>query len=140
MPASAWYLCLPLRKLPFFLVLLVHTCICVNARSSGCTLMTEKQEQRRALEALYNSTNGSNWWYNHGWLRALVPYCDWTGIHCGGVDPCDVTRLDLPATNLHGLLRGELSAMTALQELDLTNNPLLSGIPPKEWSAMSNLQ
>ena len=33
--------------------------------------------ERDALIALYNSTDGANWWDNTGWLGAPGTECDW---------------------------------------------------------------
>jgi len=42
-------------------------------------------EERAALIALYNATDGANWNDNSGWqLATLDTECTWTGITCAG--------------------------------------------------------
>ena len=40
------------------------------------------QEERDALIALYNSTDGANWKDNTGWMGEAGTECDWKGVTC----------------------------------------------------------
>ena len=53
-----------------------------------------------ALESLYNSTAGPQWFERAGWLVTTTP-CSWYGVTCQGGH---VTTLDLQDNNLTGNL------------------------------------
>lgn len=112
-----------------------------------------------ALVDLYQSTNGTKWHNNSGWLNA-PNLCEWYGLICDedglliGIDLHD-NRLQgtLPNSlgnlkNLHllGLWENQLSGtipssignLTALSILDLSNNSL-TGPLPTEMKKLSNL-
>ena len=93
-----------------------------------------------ALEALYNSTNGVNWYRNEGWLD--IPPCDWYGMTCSTEH---VTRLSLyrglfRGNNLVGSIPPELRDLASLEELWLVFNPYLNGHIPPELGNLSNLR
>jgi hypothetical protein len=79
----------------------------------------------RALEALYNSTNGASWTNRTGWMTTLTP-CSWYGVTCGGAH---VTKLWLFSNNLAGSIPESLGSLSNLQELKLSGNQLTGGIP-----------
>ncbi len=78
-----------------------------------------------ALVALYNSTDGSNW-YNAWDLD--TPVADWYGVT---VADGRVTGLDLFNNNLSGPIPTEIGDLTGLTYLSLTDNPLTGSIP--DW-------
>jgi M6 family metalloprotease-like protein len=78
-----------------------------------------------ALEALYASTAGPNWFDNTGWLDTNTP-CEWYGVLCYSGR---VSDLWLDYNNLTGTLPAQIGALTGLQTLDLTGNNLISPIP-----------
>ncbi len=84
-------------------------------------------QERSALEDLYTSTGGPQWFDASGWLEDADP-CQWFGVTCdAGGD--HVTGLALPLSNMRGELPGSLGNLTALQVLDLADNWLVGGIP-----------
>jgi len=86
-----------------------------------------------ALVALYNSTDGDNWYYNDNWLTGSVK--DWYGVT---VSNGYVTYLELAANNLTGFIPPELGNLTNLNQLIIYGNPLTGSIP-KELGNLSNL-
>lgn len=79
----------------------------------------------QALEALYNSTAGAQWFDKTGWLVTTTP-CSWYGVAC---QSGHVTTLDLQDNNLAGSLPAQLSALASLQRLLLLRNELTGAIP-----------
>ena len=63
------------------------------------------ESERNALIALYNSTDGSNWDNNDGWLGSAGTECRWHGITC--------------------------SAGTSVWDIRLSENSLTGSIPPE---------
>ena len=82
-------------------------------------------EQRAALVALYEATNGANWTNKTNWLTE-EPLSTWHGITTGGSGL--VTELRLSANLLVGAVP-DFSALTNLTRLDLNTNQLSGPIP-----------
>jgi Leucine-rich repeat (LRR) protein len=93
-------------------------------------------EERTALIALYNSTNGDNWTDNSGWNGAEGTECTWYGITC--MDD-HITHIYLGNNNLTGSLPSEISGLKWLIELNLNTNTI-SGELPAETGALTNLE
>ncbi|MDQ1352707.1 MAG: hypothetical protein QG657_3013 [Acidobacteriota bacterium] len=96
-------------------------------------------QERAALIALYNSTNGDNWTNSSGWktppLAAdgfALPGTEntWYGITC---DPGNTTiqQISLYNNNLDGVLPPELGNLANLQYFRLSDNYLTRRIPPE---------
>lgn len=102
-------------------------------------------QERAALIALYNATNGDGWANNNGWKTPpldtdgfAMPGTEgnWYGITVVGNS---VDRIYFQGNNLKGSLPPELGNLSNLQELTLrTNN--LSGSIPVELGNLGNLQ
>ena len=95
-----------------------------------------------ALEDLYISTNGSNWYSNcnSNWMFPLnnsidytAPCRDWYGVTCNS--QCQVTQLLLYFCNLKGSIPSSIGNLVQLTYLDLDSNQLSGSIP----SSIGNL-
>lgn len=85
--------------------------------------------EREALIALYNSTDGDNWWENIGWLGPVGTECTWWRVTCFGGH---VQQLDLGYNQLNGAIPPELGNLSSLYDrngLDLRWNALHSDDP-----------
>ena len=103
-------------------------------------------EDRKALVALYNATDGPNWANNENWLTE-APLEDWYGVDtdasgrvvrlvlAGHFD--DEVRVFVPF-GLSGTLPPELGLLAELEVLDLQINGLTGTIPPELWE-LTNL-
>jgi uncharacterized repeat protein (TIGR01451 family) len=87
-----------------------------------------------ALVALYDSTDGANWFDNTGWKLINTP-CNWYGVICEG---SHVTKLILGDNQLTGKIPPELSHLVNLTDLNLFENQL-SGTIPSELGNLNNL-
>jgi uncharacterized protein (TIGR02145 family) len=87
-----------------------------------------------ALVALYNATDGLNWYDNTNWL--IGPVNTWYGIT---VINGFITGIDLYQNNLTGNLPLEIGNLSKLQNLQLQDNEI-SGSIPFEIGNLSNLQ
>ena len=106
-------------------------------------------EERDALIALYASTNGDAWVNNSNWCAGACPSsgepvfddpgteCGWAGIGCDGAQT-HVTSIVLFHNNMIGPLPPSLSALAALQVLDLDNDGLLGPMP--DLAGLAELQ
>ncbi len=80
--------------------------------------------ERDALIALYEATDGANWKNSDNWLTDK-PLDSWYGVSTDGNGK--VTELDLSRNELNGLIP-DLSALTNLMKLDLSRNRLRRNI------------
>jgi hypothetical protein len=123
--------------------LLIVTLLC-SIRVVGQTL----ENDRLALVALYNSTNGSGWTNKTGWV---VPGstgdnpCGWFGVTCN-VAGTRVVGLNLADNRFQGELPALIGNLSALVSLDMTggSNGLytecwLAGQLPEELGSLTNL-
>jgi uncharacterized repeat protein (TIGR01451 family) len=112
-----------------------NTQILLNT-TTDCAVQTEIPEAEcNTLLALYNNTDGPNWSDspNNQWGITNTP-CSWTGISCSSQH---VTSIYRSYRSLNGTLP-DLSALTALQSLDLSDNQLTGNIP--DLSALTALR
>jgi hypothetical protein len=104
-------------------------------------------QERAALIALYNSTDGDSWYNNSGWKTPplagdgfALPGTEntWYGITC---DPGNTTvqSIYMEYENLNGDLPPELGNLANLQTLTLGFNQLSGTIPP-ELGNLANLK
>lgn len=117
-------------------------------------------DERAALLALYDATNGAAWTNKTHWGDAAGTECTWFGVVCsdGHVlelqlignnlagplpaalgDLSGLRNLMLRNNDLTGTLPASLGQLTQLQTLDLGDN-LLTGTLPAEWAGMSALK
>ena len=82
-------------------------------------------EERAALAALYQATDGANWTRSDNWLSD-APVAAWYGVVTDGSGR--VTELNLPANGLIGPIP-DLSALTILTRLHLQSNQLSGPLP-----------
>ena len=82
---------------------------------------------REALVALYNATNGPNWNNNTNWLSDR-PLGEWHGVSTDASGR--VTRILLEFNQLSGALPSEVGILTSLTDLDLAYNDIrdISGL------------
>ena len=85
------------------------------------------EEDRAALNVLYEETDGRNWKRDHGWLNPELPLSDWEGIDVDSVGRVEV--LDLADNNLVGSMPGVLARLSRMRVLRLGDNPLTGRIP-----------
>ena len=99
---------------------------------------------RKALIALYHSTNGPNWIESTNWLSDL-PINTWHGVGANHLG--EIHTLNLNANNLQGNIPPEIGQLQDLWNLHLNNNRLTGNIPPEigqllemNWLSLENNQ
>ena len=86
------------------------------------------EQERNALVALYNSTDGLNWANSTNWLVGDPCVNAWYGVVCGiGV----ITEINLKENILIGSIPSDLGNLSNLTELFLNDNQLTGVIPPE---------
>ncbi len=102
-----------------------------------------EQNQCEALKSLYTHTGGSDSWFSSTWFTSLSPFCTtfapWHGVECS-VHPgyyANVVGLNLRNKNLVGTLPSELSDLEWLQDVDISDNPLLTGPLPASLTTLT---
>ncbi len=88
-------------------------------------------QEKLALEALYNSTDGINWKTNTSWLSGNVS--NWFGVT---VSNSKVTAVQLPDNNLTGTIPDDILDLDALTSLDVSKNNL-TAIP--DFTSLTSL-
>ena len=106
----------------------VATITASAGEASGTAVVTVDQSanpDRAALVALYNATDGPNWYFRDNWLTD-APLGDWYGVL---VEEGRVRGLYLPSNGLSGRIPAELGNLANLKQLNLTSNALTGPIP-----------
>jgi hypothetical protein len=125
-------------KLVFALGLVTSLVVCAGCfgQSSGKTTpsasarRTIPAQERQALIALYEATDGNNWKEHDGWLGPVGTECDWHGIICGTpVPPLEVTAIELSENNLSGTIPDAVTNLTRLDSLFIFGNHLSGKVP-----------
>lgn len=97
---------------------------------SALSRRTIPAEERQALIALYEATDGNNWKDHEGWLGPVGTECDWHGIICGTpVPPLGVTYIELSQNNLSGTIPDAVTNLTRLDSLFIFGNHLSGKVP-----------
>jgi len=91
----------------------------------NCPLAQEKN----ALVALYNSTNGDDWTDNAGWNTGDPCGDSWYGVTCD--EDNHITGLSLSSNQLTGSIPPEIGNLTNLINLNLGFNQLTGSLPPE---------
>lgn len=86
------------------------------------------QSQRDALIALYQSTGGSSWTNQSGWLGAVGTECTWNGVLCDE-QGANVVGIELFENHLTGTLPAALGNLPALRDLQFWNNEITGPLP-----------
>ena len=92
-------------------------------------------DDRAALEALYDTTNGANWANNTNW-NSSAPLDQWYGVFTNANGR--VTQLVLYGNGLTGSIPSSLGSLTNLLGLSLSNNDLTGSIP-SSLGSLTNL-
>ena len=113
----------------------IRTVFTVESRTEDPTLGNNSAEvrtsvrhatDRDALVALYNATDGDNWYDNTNWLSD-APLGQWYGVTTDSDGR--VTRVSLHVNNLSGTLPEDLGILRRLTHLVLRGNELTGEIP-----------
>jgi len=95
----------------------------------SATVPAQRIAQRYALAVFYFSTNGTETWSTHNWLKG--DECSnmyWTGISCN--EDNEVRALAFDNAGIEGTIPEELGTLTMLENLVLKNHPRLGGKIP----------
>jgi Leucine Rich Repeat (LRR) protein len=88
-------------------------------------------QERQALIALYEATDGSHWKNHEGWLGPAGTECSWHGVECepSHKEPATLMGLSLAQSNLVGYIPKEIRELRNLEWLDVSENHLTGSIP-----------
>ena len=93
-------------------------------------------DDRDALIALYNATDGPNWTNSTNWLSDR-PLGEWHGVTANSAGR--VIGLDLFRNNVSGSMPPELGNLTMVESLGFYDNALTGAVPP-ELGRLTNLR
>jgi hypothetical protein len=95
-------------------------------------------QERAALIALYQATDGDHWKEHGGWMGPEGTECKWYGIACA--TPIGVTSIELSKNNLSGTIPDAVQDLTQLTSLDVFGNHLSGKLPDaliQRWASGS---
>ena len=95
-------------------------------------------QERQALVALYEATEGNHWKNHEGWLGPADSECTWYGVQCepSPTEPATVIDVDLSENNLHGRIPEAIGQLVHLQRLLLLRNNISGRLPEpliRQW-------
>ncbi len=108
----------------------------IQVKTGVVNCSTPDSDDRAALIALYNATDGPNWLFSTNWLSDR-PLEAWYGVTTDATGR--VVRLSLPDNQLSGSIPAQLGNLSKLRDLTLRSNPLSGRIPP-ELGNLNNLE
>lgn len=122
------------------LMLLLALCVFVAHHTSGQTPNNAAHfgeakgvspEERQALIALYEVTDGGHWKRSSGWLGAPGTECTWEGVQCEHKvgETTTVIDINLFENNLRGRVPEEMGHLMHLDSLYLFGNQLSGMLP-----------
>ena len=98
-----------------------------QVRGDTCGSGSEETD-RAALTALYNASDGGNWFNNTNWLTD-APLSEWHGVSTNNEG--HVVSLDLRSNSLSGAVPPEIGGLINLSHLHLGFNQLTGTLPPE---------
>ena len=123
-----------MNRIMFATALIASFTMCADCLGKpGVTQRSEgvPTQERQALVALYEATDGNHWKNHEGWLGPVGTECKWYGVSCDnhGYEPITVKGLDLPDNNLNGRIPEAIGQLAHLQELFLFRDNLSGKLP-----------
>ena len=100
----------------------VSATVGISATDNDSTVDDDKE----ALEALYDSTGGASWTNSTNW-KTDQPLNTWKGVITNGAGR--VVQLSLSRNNLTGSIPAEIGKLTHIEKIDLHRNKLTGSIP-----------
>lgn len=133
-----------MSRITLVLALLVSFLVCAECSERGTSGESPSlaegisAQERQALVALYQATDGNHWKNHDGWLGPAGSECGWHGVGCGlgAPEPKTVVYLDLYDNNLRGRIPEAIGQLVHLQTLFLSHNDLSGGLPEpliRQW-------
>ena len=96
--------------------------------------------QRFVLAILFQRLDGNDWTSKNLWLDPKTSECEWEGIVCNTVTD-RIMELNLNDKNLRGELPSlELGTFVGLRDLNMENNPSLTGLLTPQLTTLPLLQ
>jgi Leucine-rich repeat (LRR) protein len=105
--------------------------------SSSAQNIVSDDEERTALQALYDNTNGPNWAMGARWTQGQIDSYPDSVMYGVEIDNGDITSISLNGAGLSGTLPSQLSGLTQLKYLALSSNNLTGELP--NLGALQNL-
>ena len=135
------------KQLPYALALVIRAESGITAAETSLyRKLALPENDLDALSAIYDATNGDNWFDNSNWHNGQDPCTtnlEWAGIICNSLaesDHHEVIGLALTNNNLSGELPTEIGILDDLITIEVDNNPNLGGSLPSEIGMLSNLK
>lgn len=102
--------------------------------------MSNKKEVSEVLLQFVQGVRGLAWAKNrNGWDETSSDVCQWDGVGCSLDEPGTITTLNLESSDLVGTIPSDISKLTSLVHLLLSDNRLHGTIPDTLGVGMTNL-
>ncbi|MDO5969779.1 immunoglobulin domain-containing protein [Flavivirga aquimarina] len=120
-------------KIKFYKTYFLLLCLISALKGFGQCPVPVPTNERDALVALYNTTDGANWTNNTNW-NTTADVCDWYGVT---VTDGNVISINLTNNNLIGNIPLSMGSLSLLTTLNLDLNQLSGDIP--DFSGVTHL-
>jgi hypothetical protein len=134
-----------MNRIAFATVLIAGFMLCADCLGKSAVPQRAEgvpAQERQALIALYEATDGVHWKNHEGWMGPTGTECNWYGVLCDNFSQkiTTVMSLDLPENDLNGRIPDVIGQLAHLQQLFLFHNKLTGRLPDsmiRRWLAGS---
>ncbi|KAM3372616.1 hypothetical protein ACQJBY_019484 [Aegilops geniculata] len=120
------------------IILFTHLLIFMSSNTVAKSISNGSEVDRQVLLSFKESISNDPFGVLSPW-NTSISFCSWPGVACGKTLPPRVISLGLSSLGLSGQLSPWIANLTSLEQVDLSENHFVGGIP-EELGTLQHLQ